>query len=105
MDEFAETLACLVGRAESSDGGIRAEWTAEKGLRSLYLAPSAKDRGHHALAKAVVEVSNMALEDLQAQIRRAVETARNKDGAASDTTTPGHDADQAAVSPAEAPRA
>ncbi|MFI0479592.1 hypothetical protein [Actinomadura sp. 9N215] len=32
----------------------------------------------------VMEVSNLALEDLQDQIRQAYETARNKDGAAPD---------------------
>lgn len=105
LDEFQKILAHLVGRAESADGLIRAEWTTENGLRLLHIDPRAKDRGLDALADAVMKVSNMALEDLKTQIRQVSETVKNTDGAAPDITTPAHEADQAAASSAETPTA
>jgi DNA-binding IclR family transcriptional regulator len=82
LNKLPTVIDSLVGRAESADGLVRAEWTERDGLKSLYIDPKAMLHGVHVLENVVRDVAQMAMDDLEEQVREVFEAALNRDGSA-----------------------
>src|SRR5579859_6365727 len=67
-----DQLAQLVGRAESPDGLVRAEFTDADGLSGLVVNPRAMRLTSEELSELIVRVSRAARADLDGQRREAM---------------------------------
>ncbi|OLE22964.1 MAG: hypothetical protein AUG44_23585 [Actinobacteria bacterium 13_1_20CM_3_71_11] len=70
--QLKEQLAELVGRAESVDGAVRAEFTDADGLSALVVNPRAMRFGSEELSESILRVVREAKADLEARKRAAM---------------------------------
>ena len=73
MGDLQETLASLVGVAESEDGRVRAESDSASGLKKLTIDPRAMRLGSEELAETITGVVVEAMADLRRQSQEAVQ--------------------------------
>lgn len=71
MGELQETLASLVGVAESDDGRVRAESDNATGLKKLTIDPRAMRMGSEELAETITKVVAEAMADLRSKSQEA----------------------------------
>jgi DNA-binding protein YbaB len=73
MGELQETLASLVGVAESDDGRVRAECDNASGLKKLTIDPRAMRMGSEELSGTITKVVAEAMADLRRQSQEAAQ--------------------------------
>jgi DNA-binding protein YbaB len=73
VGDLQETLASLVGAAESDDGRVRAETDSASGLKKLTIDPRAMRMGSEELAETITKVVAAAMADLRSQSQEAVQ--------------------------------
>lgn len=75
MSGMQERIAQIVGEAESSDGYVKATYTATGGLKDLELNPRAMRMASTDLASTIKEVIRAAMEDFQQRMRLEMSSA------------------------------
>src|SRR5262245_58102911 len=73
LGEVQETLASLVGVAESADGRVHAETCNATGLKKLTIDPRAMRMGSAELAETITQVVAEAMADLRRQSQEAAQ--------------------------------
>jgi DNA-binding protein YbaB len=73
MGELQETLAALVGVAESDDGRVRAETDNASGLKKLTIDPRAMRMGSEELAETITRVVAESMADLRRKSQEAAQ--------------------------------
>jgi hypothetical protein len=72
VNRTREKASAIVGKAESADGRVKAEYTSQDGVRNLELDPRALRAGSAELAETIMSVIAQARADFAAQGREVL---------------------------------